>query len=84
MKEIVKLLDESLKYQKHEIFDTVIYIHVVSNRIEAECKFYKTLSNRVHSYYNRSFQALPLLGKKVIIVLNNRKLFCDNPNCSKK
>jgi len=82
MKEIAKLLDENLNYQNHEIINHIIYIYVTSNRSEVECKFCKTPSNRVHSHYSRSFQDLPLLGKKVIIVLNNRKLFCDNPNCS--
>lgn len=83
MKEIAKLLDKNLNYQRHEIINNIIYIYVSSDRSEVECKFCKTPSKRVHSHYSRSFQDLPLLGKKVIIVLNNRKLFCDNPNCPK-
>ncbi|WP_209125552.1 transposase family protein [Alkalihalobacillus sp. BA299] len=33
----------------------------------------------MHSRYKRSFQDLPIQGKKVLITLSNRKMFCDNP-----
>ncbi|QCJ41179.1 transposase family protein [Bacillus sp. S3] len=38
----------------------------------------------VHSTYPKSFQDLPMQGNKVMIHLNNRKLFCKNPTCSHK
>jgi hypothetical protein len=82
MNEIVKLLDKNLDYKSHEIIDDTIYIHVVSNQNEIVCTYCGIKSNRVHSHYSRSFQDLPLMGKKVIIVISNRKMFCDNANCS--
>jgi len=84
MNEIVKLLDVNLDYVEHEIIDNTMYINVISNREEPECSYCKTPSSRVHSRYVRKFQDLPLLGKKVVIVLTNRKMFCDNPNCNNK
>lgn len=41
-------------------------------------------SNKVHSYYEKSFQNLPIQGRKTIIILKNRKMFCQNSECSKK
>ena len=34
--------------------------------------------------YERSFQDLPMQDKKVIIFINNRKIFCNNPKCNHK
>lgn len=39
------------------------------------------MSSRTHSTYERSFQDLSMQGKKMIIVIKNRKMFCDNPDC---
>jgi transposase len=83
MDEFIKLLDENLDYVEHKIIDNTIYIKVVSNRKEVNCKYCNTPSTKVHSYYNRSFQDLPIQGKKVTIIINNRKMFCTNPDCQK-
>ena len=34
-----------------------------------------------HSTYERSFQDLPIMGKKSKIIIQNRKMFCLNPEC---
>lgn len=83
MDEFIKLLDKNLDYVEHEIIDDTIYIKVISNRQSVHCKYCNTSSTKVHSYYNRSFQDLPIQGKKVTIIINNRKMFCVNPNCDK-
>ena len=82
MDEFIKLLDENLKYVSHEIMDDTIFINVVSNRKEVICPFCGTTSSKTHSHYKRSFQDLPIQGKKVRVILNNRKMFCSNPNCN--
>ena len=84
MDEIVKMLDENLEYVTHEIEDNTIYIHVSSSREEAICPYCGQLSIKVHSHYPRIFQDLPIQGKKVKIVLDNRKFFCKNEDCSHK
>jgi len=79
---LIKLLDENLTLQSSEIIEDTIYLHVTSTLSEVKCPFCGTKSSRVHSYYERRFQDLPIQNMKTIIVLNNRKMFCDNPNCS--
>lgn len=81
MDEFIKLLDEHLDYLKHEIIDDRVIIYVASNRKEAVCPYCGYKSTKVHSTYERSFQDLPVMGRKSRIVINNRKLFCLNPDC---
>ncbi|MEJ8553254.1 transposase family protein [Tepidibacter sp. Z1-5] len=84
MNALIKLLDEKLEYIKHEITDDTIKIWVESNKLEVICTYCNTPTSKVHSRYERSFQDLPLQGKKVVIIINNRKMFCNNPNCNHK
>lgn len=81
MKELVKLLDKNLKYVSHVIDGDTLYISVVSKRNSVKCPYCGCFSSKVHSCYERSFQDLPIFGKKVIIILHNRKYFCSNPEC---
>jgi transposase len=84
MEELIKLLDENLALEKYEIADDTIYLYVKSIRTEAVCPYCNSVSDKVHSQYERSFQDLPIQGKKTVIVINNRKMFCINKDCSKK
>ena len=81
MDELVKLLDTSLKYISHEIVDSTMYIRVESILSEVPCPFCGQMTSKVHSRYERSFQDLPIQGKEVIFILENRKMFCRNPEC---
>lgn len=83
MDEFIKLLDENLNYLEHEILDEIVIIYVESNRINVACPYCDQLSSRLHSIYERSFYDLPIQGKKVKVVINNRKMFCDNEFCNK-
>jgi transposase len=82
MDKFIKLLDENLNYVNHEIVGNTIFIHVVSNRDIVICPYCGKPSAKVHSHYERKFQDMPMQGKKVKIVLHNRKMFCDNPGCN--
>lgn len=84
MDDLVKLLDENLEYIDHKIIEDTIYINVKSSKVEAYCPECNTASKRIHSRYQRSFQDLPISGKKIVIILNNRKFFCNNQDCNKK
>ena len=84
MNELIKLLDNDLEYVSHEIDDDVIHIYVVSSRKEAICPYCGQSSGRVHSHYERGFFDLPMQGKKVEIIILNRKLRCGNPDCRHK
>jgi len=84
MREIVAMLDENLTYLAHDVFEDYIVVVVESSRDEVCCPYCSRMSSRVHSTYERSFQDLPIQGKKVFISIINRKYFCDNRNCPNK
>lgn len=84
MDEFIKELDPGLDYIGHEINGDSLQIYVQSNREDAVCPYCGQMSGKVHSVYERSFQDLPVMGKKTTIVIRNRKFFCGNPECSRK
>ncbi len=81
MDEFIKLLDSNLEYLSHEIRNDTMYVEIKSNKTEFKCPHCGTASSKVHSKYKRTFQDLPIQGKKVTININNRKIFCINPDC---
>jgi len=83
MEEIVKLIDENMRYEKHEIKNEILYIYVKSSREEVNCPNCGYASNNVHSRYSRHFRELPVQDMKVEIILSNRILFCKNKECSR-
>lgn len=84
MDDLIKLLDKNLDYVSHEIVEDTMYIKVASNRKIFTCPHCNTESKRIHSHYIKTFQDLPIQDKKVIIILDNRKFFCENNECSNK
>ena len=84
MEELLKMLDEEFEYIEHEIIGDTIYVKVESKRVSARCPYCGELSDRVHSRYKRSFGDLPIQGKKVEIVIDNRKMLCGNKECPYK
>lgn len=68
MESIIKMLDTSLEYIYHELIDNTLYITVNSNKEELRSPNCGTLTDKVHSRYPKSFQDLPIQGKKVIIL----------------
>ena len=83
METLIKMLDSNLKLNCYNIIDDTIYLYVESIKQGVKCLECGYISNRVHSHYERSFQDLPIQGKKSIVILRNRKMFCDNPECSR-
>lgn len=84
MDKLIKFLDKNLDYINHAIIDDTIYINVASNLITCKCPYCGQYSSKVHSKYKISFQDLPIQDKKVEIILNNKKYFCLNSECSRK
>lgn len=83
MDEIIKMLDKNLDYVSHELIDDTMYIEVRSNKNSLPCPVCNSMSTKVHSRYKKSFQDLPIQGKKVTILIKNRNMFCTNPDCKK-
>ena len=84
MGKIVEFLDKDLEYMSHEIIDGVMYIQVRSRLEQAICPYCGTAASKVHSRYQRKFQDLPIQGKKVVILMDIRKMFCGNHDCAHK
>ena len=84
MNGIIMLPDERLEYISHESNDICIIINVQSNITEAVCPYCGRKSNKVHSRYLRKLQDLPIQGKKVKLVIKNKKYFCENKDCRHK
>lgn len=84
MNTLIKLLDRNLILEEYEVIGSMIFLYVKSSCIKAICPYCGTTSDKVHSHYKRSFSDLPIGGKKTTIILNNRKMFCVNPDCNKK
>ena len=82
--ELVKMIDKDFEYTGHDINDELIQIFVRSVRPEARCPYCGNSTNKVHSVYFRKFRDLPIQDKKVEIVINNRKFFCLNKDCTHK
>lgn len=84
MKELIRLLDKNLPYERHEIKDDEIHIRVKSKRKYVECPYCGEKTKKVHSRHTRKIQDMPISGKKVYIEIANRKMFCVNTECTKK
>lgn len=81
MDEFIKELDPNLDYLEHKIIGNEVIIYAASNRKICRCPYCGSESARIHSRYEKSFQDLPIMGKKTKVVIENRKFFCDNPDC---
>ena len=81
MDEFIKELDPNLDYLEHKIIGNEVIIYAASNRKICRCPYCGSESARIHSRYEKSFQDLPIMDKKTKVVIENRKFFCDNPDC---
>jgi transposase len=81
MDEFVKQLCKEFDYESHETGPDLVYIYVKSNRAEVKCPYCGATGRRIHSWYERRFRDLPIQGKKVEVVVNNRKYYCPNQEC---
>ena len=84
MDELIKAIDPNFEYESHSTDGGVMRLYVHSTRNEAVCPYCGEPSERVHSVYFRKFRDLPIQGKKVEIIINNRKFFCHNADCAHK
>lgn len=67
-----------------EYEDTVYHLYCRSKLDYGTCPYCCHSSHRAHSRYIRTIVDLSILGHPVVITLQVRKFFCDNPQCQKK
>jgi len=84
MEELIRLLDENLRYDGYEIQEDELFIYASSLRETALCPYCGQASNQIHSHNVRTLKDLPMQGKKVKILLDQKKYFCKNKSCMKK
>jgi len=84
MEELIRALDENLYYDFYEIQGEELWIYVNSSREKANCPYCGQPSEQVHSRRVRTLKDLPIQGKKVKILLEQKKYFCKNKECAKK
>ena len=84
MDEFIKLLDPAYELIQYRIKEDKVIFHIASTITELECPFCGRKTSKVHSIYEREIQDLPMQGKKVILLVDTRKMRCMNPDCSHK
>jgi transposase len=52
--------------------------------VSCSCPGCQCLSHRIHSHYQRQLADLPWSDYQVLLQLQTRKFFCDNPACQRK
>lgn len=84
MQKYIDLLSNKLRYMNLTTEDDIIIFDVESIVDTPICPYCGEESSRKHSSYKKTFMDIPLNNKKVLIRISNRKMFCDNNNCSHK
>lgn len=84
MDTLIQLLDVNYELYDCRIKNSDIIMEIGSKSNRFSCPYCGHLSDKVHSRYQREVQDLPIQGKRVILLIVTRKLFCDNPECQKK
>lgn len=64
--------------------DDQFYVSAKITSKYGSCPLCGSRSKRLHSYYSRRLKDLPIVSRSVNIELTVRKIFCDNPKCSRK
>lgn len=82
MEFLVKELDEDYQLTNYKVKRNKIVLHIQSTKKELECTYCGHKSSRVHSYYIREIQDLPISDKQTILLVQSRKMFCQNSECS--
>ena len=80
----VKLLDENLECIDYKLKNDKIILLAKSAKKNVRCPYCGCISDKVHSEYQTEIQDIPMQDKQTILLLNTRKMFCLNKDCSHK
>jgi len=84
MDELIKLLNPSYELISSNIKKKLIVLSIRSTIESKKCPYCGKKTKRVHSTYQREIQDLPIQEKQVILLVDTRKMFCDNQECTHK
>ena len=62
----------------------MIEIHLKSKTSSCKCPTCNLISNKYHGTYIRRVQDLPMLGKRVMLVITSYEYQCTNKSCPSK
>jgi transposase len=82
--EAVLGLPEGLEVKSGDVTDQVIALMVISTQQHPCCPLCGSSASRVHSYYRRQLTDLSCAGRRVRLLLQVRKFFCDEKTCARK
>ena len=77
-------LPEALEIVSGEVTDQVITLTVISTELNPCCPLCGRSASRIHSHYGRQLTDMSCAGRRVRLLLNVRKFFCDETTCSRK
>lgn len=82
--ELIKLLSDDLECLNCRLKDNKVILEIQSTKQQVICPYCSNASSKVHSVYQHEIQDIPLHDKQTILLLNTRKIYCDNPACERK
>jgi len=77
-------LPAELQVLSFDLVDHLLLIEVASTASESACPVCQCPTSRMHSHYTRKAADLACGGHQVQLILQVRKFFCTNPDCSRK
>jgi transposase len=77
-------LPEELEVVDGDITEKMITVVAVSKQTAPCCPLCGTTASRIHSHYSRRLADVPCAQKRVRLILQVRKFFCDVKTCPRK
>lgn len=84
MDEFIYDLDKNYKLDGYRIKKDVIVFEISSKSDELSCPYCGKRTSKIHSYYTREIQDLPIQNRKTVLLVKTRKMFCTNNECATK
>jgi transposase len=77
-------LPSSMRLERIEIAEQALVLSLSLDTPEAACPLCQQTASRVHSHYVRMLQDQPCVGKTLRLLVQVRRFFCENPECTRK
>ena len=84
MEQFIADLSADYQLNNYKVKQDLVVFEISSKLNEIKCPYCGHSSRKIHSYYQREVQDLPMQNKKVILLIKTRKMFCTNDKCNKK
>jgi transposase len=78
------LLPEAFAFCYSTISGNTVVLGLMGSTPSGICPLCSKVSHKVHSYYQRKVQDLPIIGKTVKLYISTRKFFCQEDSWPRK